>query len=84
MALDTTYAGIMVSGITGRSVPEIYSQPVRCVVTFIALQAGHKMSGGFSRGGGAIVTGRTTSRHQTVIHGSRGPHQSIVATVTLS
>lgn len=84
MALDASYARIMVSGIAGRGVIEIYSQPVRCVVTFITLQAGHKMSGRLSGRGGSIVTGRTTPRHQAVIHGSRGPGQSAVATVTLS
>ena len=73
MALVTSYSGIMVSGITSRVVVEIYSQPVRRVVTFIALQAGPKMSGSFSCCGGSVMTCRATPRHQTMIHGGRGP-----------
>jgi len=83
MTLDASYARIMVSRITGRGVIEVYSQPVRGVVAIITLQAGYKMSGGFSCCGGAIVTSRTTPCHQAVIHGSRGPGQRIMATITL-
>jgi hypothetical protein len=84
MALDASYAGIMVSRIAGRGVTEIYSQPVRTVVAFVTLQAGHEMCDGFSGRGGSIVTAGTTPRHQSVIKIRRAPCQSVVATIALS
>ena len=84
MTLYASYSGIMVSGIAGRGVIEIYSQPVSGVVTSVALQVSPKMRRAFAGGGRAVVTGGTTPRHQAVIHSSRGPGQIVVATITLS
>ena len=83
VATGTYHAESMISRVVGRGVVEIYSQPIGGVVAFVTLQGGHKMSGGFSCRGGSIVAGGTTPRHQTMIHGSRRPGQSIVATITL-
>ena len=63
---------------------EIYSQPVRTVVAFVTLQAGHEMCDGFSGRGGSIVTAGTTPRHQSMIKIRRAPRQSAVTTVALS
>ena len=84
MAVEASYSGIVISRIAGRGVIEIYSQPVRGVVALITLHIGHKMSGSFSCCGGSVMTCRATSRHQTMIHGSRRPRQIVMATVTLT
>ena len=80
----TNHAEAMISGIGCRGMVEIYGRPVCGVVAFITLQAGHKMIGGFTRCGSAIVTGRATSRHQGMIHVSGCPSQVVVATIALS
>jgi hypothetical protein len=83
MTLGATYTGIMVSRIIGRSVTEIYSRPVRCVVALVTLQARHKMIAGLSCRGGSIVTARTASSHQSMIKIRWDPCQSVVATIAL-
>ena len=84
VAAGTHQTESVISRITGRGVPEIYSRPVRGVVAFVTLQAGHKMIAGLSCRGGAIVTAGTTSSHQSVIKVRGAPRQGVVATIALS